>query len=95
MNIPPDVLWAATGAICTMILGWVISLFQKQERVKEETIESLKTQVGELVEVVRELRYAVKSLDEKVAIVPKLSSDITKAFSHIKDIKRQLPEGNL
>lgn len=88
MNVPTEVIWSAAGFVAMAICSWVYGLFQKHEKIKEDTIISLEQQVKELVEVVRELRYTVKMLDDKVALVPKLSSDVSKAFGMIKTLKQ-------
>lgn len=96
MNVPAEVLWSIAGFIATTVIyglgSWIMGLRRKNEEQEQAEQDTLKKAVRELSEVVRELRYEVKSLNEKVAIVPKLADDVRKAYEQIRDLRRLLPK---
>lgn len=92
MNIPPEILWGIGAFFAAKIVEYLLGLIKKQDDIQESTIESLKEQVQIQIEVTRELRYEIKRLSDVVSLVPKLSQDISKAHSAIKEIKLTLPK---
>ncbi len=91
MNVPSEILWGIAAFFAAKVVEYLLSLMRKTQEVKEAELQSLKANVQELVKVVGELRFAVDSLDRKVAIVPKLSDDVRKAYDELKTIRLQLP----
>lgn len=90
LKLPPEILWAIAGFFAVKIVDWVLSLKKKDEDLKDETVKRLEVTLEENTEQMRELKYAIKSLEKSVAPIPKLEKDIDEAHVKIRELKASL-----
>jgi len=87
MEIPTEILWAVAGFIGLKAFELIIGIVKKHHELKDETVKELQRGLKENTEAMRELRFELKSLSEKVAPLPQIEKDLNAAHIKIRDLQ--------
>ena len=87
MNIPVELLWAIAGFLGVKIFEVVSGIVKKHHELKDETVKDLQRGLKENTDAMRELRFELKSLSEKVAPLPQIEKDLNAAHMKLRELQ--------
>jgi hypothetical protein len=87
MEIPVEILWAVAGFIALKAFELIVGIVKKHHELKDETVKELQRGLKENTEAMRELRFELKSLSEKVAPLPQIEKDLNAAHVKIRELQ--------
>lgn len=85
MQVPVEILWGVAGFVGIKGFEWFFGLLKKNQDEKDAAI-------NELTETTRELRFAVKSLEEKIVDFPKLKKDVDELHGKFRQLNSKVIE---
>jgi hypothetical protein len=87
VTVPAEILWALAGFIAVKIFEVIAGIVKKHTELKDDTVKELQRGLKENTDAMRELKYELKSLAEKVAPLPKLEKDLNAAHLKIRELQ--------
>lgn len=92
MNIefPKEILWAIVGFVAVKVFDFVAGLWQAKTALKDDTVKKLEVSLDENSDALRNLKFAISSLEKSVAPIPRLEKDVTEAHTKIRELKASL-----
>jgi ribosomal protein L29 len=92
MDIPPSIIWAIVGFVAVKTFDVLQGIVRERSQLKDDTVKDLDAGLKQNTEALRELRFELKSMAEKVALVPKLEKDIDAAHYRFRELDARLKQ---